>query len=67
MTVFPNLSEEEIPPCKICGKVWKRKETNGWVYHVSAGVVCRHHSGVKDWYAQLLYQSKIRGTEFLYN
>ena len=52
-------SEEFLPPCKICGKVWQRKDAldRKWVYHDSVGVVCCHHHGVKEWYQDLLTKS----------
>jgi len=48
------LENEELEPCVICGKVWKRKETEHYVYHVSRGVVCQRHPGVMEWYYDLL-------------
>jgi hypothetical protein len=27
-----NLSEEEIPPCKICEKVWQRKDYSSVIW-----------------------------------
>ena len=44
------LKDEKLPPCRCCGKVWKRHETDKYVYHKSIGVVCLHHHGVKEWY-----------------
>ena len=49
--------EECISPCKICGKVWKRKDVSHWLYHNSIGVVCRHHHGVQKWYDDLLKEA----------
>jgi len=49
-----NLSKEKILPCVVCGKVWQRKDVSKYVYHISRGVVCRHHYGVKEWYNNLL-------------
>jgi hypothetical protein len=48
------LSDETVPPCCICKKVWQRKDYEQWVYHVSRGVVCRKHPGVMDWYNETL-------------
>jgi hypothetical protein len=47
------LANETIPGCKICGKIWKRKETDNYYYHDSVGVVCRNHKGVEEWYNEL--------------
>ncbi len=42
-----NLSEEEIPPCKICGKIWKRKDYKLWFCYRNE-IMCIHHIGVKE-------------------
>lgn len=48
------FSEEELSPCIICGKVWKRKENDGYVWLQSVGVMCQHHHGVMDfWLAEM--------------
>jgi len=50
------LSEEYLPPCVICKKVWQRKDAleGKYVYHDSKGVVCRHHPGVMEWINELI-------------
>lgn len=49
-----NISEEELSPCVICKKVWRRKDTAEYVYHESRGIVCRRHPGVMQWHNELL-------------
>lgn len=49
-----DMGKENLPPCKICKKVWKREETDKYVYHESVGIVCRHHHGVQQWYDELI-------------
>jgi len=46
-------TDQPLPPCYVCGKVWMRGDS-GWVYHDSVGVVCRDHHGVKEWYSEML-------------
>jgi len=48
------LHEENLSPCVKCNKIWKRKDTDKYVYHSSVGVVCVDHKGVKEWYNKLL-------------
>ncbi len=48
------LSKELLPSCVICKKQWKREETDKYVYHDSRGVVCVHHTGVMEWYQELI-------------
>jgi hypothetical protein len=52
------ICEELLPPCHICGKIWKRKDVAHWLYHESIGVVCRHHHGIQEWYDNLLKEIK---------
>jgi hypothetical protein len=51
------LTKGYTPPCFICGKKWKRADTDSWCYHDSVGVVCRHHHGVYHWYQNLLMEA----------
>jgi len=44
-----NLSEELIPKCWVCGKEWKRKETDKYCYFQGI-VVCSSHKGAGKWY-----------------
>ena len=55
------IDEETVPPCVICGKVWKRKDAKYWVYHRSVGVVCLSHRWVSKWYANLIKKEKNYG------
>lgn len=47
-------SEEFLPPCHVCKKVWQRKDTDKYFYHESIGVVCQHHHGAQKWYDDML-------------
>jgi NAD-dependent SIR2 family protein deacetylase len=49
--------DELVPPCVICGKIWQRKDVEKWCYHISRGVVCRHHHGVKEWYDDMIAEA----------
>ena len=49
-----NLTKECLTPCIICKKIWKRGDSDKWIYHESKGVVCLHHHGIKEWYEKLL-------------
>lgn len=45
--------------CQICGsELFDGEESAKWVYHVSRGLVCRHHPGVMEWYNALLKQAE---------
>lgn len=50
---MPNLEEESIPPCKICGKIWKRKEYKKWFCYKDV-IFCFSHHGIKE-YAEEKY------------
>lgn len=50
--------DDELPPCIICKKVWKRHETDKYVYHESFGVACICHHGVADFYETLLQEAR---------
>ena len=56
-----NLSEEFIPACWVCGKVWQRKDSNKWLFFNDM-VVCRNHPGAKEWYngALILAEEKYK-------
>lgn len=54
MKWYQELGNEALPPCFICKKVWKRKNSDKFVYHDSKGIVCRHHPGVMEWYNDLI-------------
>ena len=43
------LCNEDVLPCHICGKVWKRKDAGKWVYYDGV-LACIDHNGVKEWY-----------------
>jgi len=43
------ISEEFIPPCWVCGKVWQRKDNIRWVYFNEI-VICLSHKGAAKWY-----------------
>ncbi len=42
-----NLEEEKIPPCKICGKIWQRKDYKSWFCYQDE-IFCFSHHGVKE-------------------
>ena len=42
-----NLSEEKIPPCKICGKIWKRKDYKKWFCYKNE-IFCLSHRRVEE-------------------
>ena len=44
-----NLENEFVPPCYVCGKVWRRKDVEKW-YFFSGILACKDHPGVLDWY-----------------
>ena len=46
---------DEVGPCKICGAFHKRSNGDDWYYHKEI-VVCSHHHGVKEWYAEVLME-----------
>lgn len=53
----PQSVGEYVGDCVICKRHhFRPKNWNDidWVYHESAGVVCKHHHGVKEWYQKLL-------------
>ena len=52
-----DLSKEFITPCIICHKSWQRRDVDKYVYHISMGVVCRHHHGVKEWYDGIIAEA----------
>jgi len=47
------LEEEKVPPCKICKKVWRRKDYEKWVYY-GGTLACLSHKGVEEWYNEKL-------------
>ena len=51
-------NRESVGYCYVCKKERFRDESELWVYHVSVGVVCKHHHGVMIWYNELLTQTK---------
>jgi len=57
---FLPMSEEKIPPCKVCGKVWRRKDADKWVY-ANGIVACRKHHGVNRWYAEEMAKVLLKG------
>jgi len=50
-------NRESLGYCYVCKKERFRDEYESWVYHVSVGVVCKHHPGVMAWYNELLKQA----------
>lgn len=44
-----SISEQKIDSCYVCGKIWKRKEVDMYLYF-NGMVVCSHHEGAKEWY-----------------
>ena len=55
--VMKHPSEENIPSCKICKKIWKRKDADRWVYY-DGTVCCLHHRGVQEWIKEKMNQSQ---------
>ena len=51
------LSEDVIPPCKICGKVWQRKNFKKWYYYKGV-VVCTGHKGAYEWLKDLYIKAQ---------
>ena len=52
-----SLSKELLPPCayRECGKVWRRQDTEQYVYHpLIGGVACRSHPDIMRKYELLL-------------
>ena len=52
-----NLVEDLLPPCKVCKRVWKRGDSDKWVYY-DGEVVCLHHHGIKEWYQRKLEEAQ---------
>ncbi len=54
------MNNENVIPCYICKKVWKRKDAGKWVYYDGKyhdkieRVCCIDHPGVKEWYEQMI-------------
>lgn len=49
-----NPLDDLVGQCVVCHKFHFRFDVELWRYHVSVGVVCRHHHGVEEWYKELL-------------
>jgi hypothetical protein len=43
------IEDEKVQPCWICGKIWRRSDSNEWSYFTGI-LVCNSHPGVKKWY-----------------
>ena len=53
------LENELLQPCWICGRVWRRKDTDHYSYF--AGILaCDEHEGVKEWWKGALKMSMER-------
>lgn len=50
------LSKENIPPCYICGKIWKRKDYKNWVFFDN-NVFCKSHHGIEELYERRLQEA----------
>ena len=42
------LEEEHVPACWICGKIWRRMNSEKW-YYFNEMLVCKDHPGVLAW------------------
>ena len=43
------ISEETIPACWVCERVWKRKDSDKWFYF-NGMTICRNHPYARKWY-----------------
>jgi hypothetical protein len=59
------LKKELVGPCWVCGKMWKREDTDGYFYFNDM-LVCVCHDGAKEWYngAFRLVDEKLRFVQF---
>ena len=44
-----SISEESVPPCWVCGKVWQRKDTDEYAYFQEI-VIRLNHKFAHKWY-----------------
>jgi hypothetical protein len=64
MSEMTDLEKEPVPACWVCGKVWRRCDSDKW-YYFGGILVCKHHEGADTWYAGALTlaDEALRGNE----
>jgi len=58
-TTTNQLEEEDLMPCWVCDKVWKRKAADSW-YYFDGMLVCKSHDGANEWFSGALRLSAVK-------